>query len=178
MSGSAVATDPTRTGGSGARQQVGELIFADAALFEEVEPRYEDSTLLRYVAHSLDCARSRRNTNKATDRRREVNRSNEAEGARWLQARRNGQGNEALGRRMHGDAGAKNRYAIRRVRSVGPRRGGRDHAEGSAVTPRFMCDLYSIATSQAAIAALFRVMNRYVGNLASMPACSPTIPAP
>jgi hypothetical protein len=121
-----------------------------------VEPRYEDSTLLRYVAHSLDCARSRRNTNKATDRRREVNRSNEAEGARWLQARRNGQGNEALGRRMHGDAGAKNRYAIRRVRSVGPRRGGRDHAEGSAVTLQFMCNLYSIITNQEAIRALYR----------------------
>jgi hypothetical protein len=29
-----------------------------------------------------------------------------------------------------------------------------------------MCNLYSITTNQAAIAALFRVINRYVGNLA------------
>ncbi len=28
-----------------------------------------------------------------------------------------------------------------------------------------MCNLYSITTNQAAIAALFRVMNRYVGNV-------------
>jgi hypothetical protein len=32
-----------------------------------------------------------------------------------------------------------------------------------------MCNLYSITTNQAAIIALFRVMNRYVGNLPSMP---------
>src|SRR4051794_34523712 len=88
----------------------------------------------RYVVYSRNCARSRRNTNKAADRRREAVRSDEAEGDRRLQARRNGQGNEALGGRMHCDAGAKNRYAIRRVRSVGPRRGGRGDAEGSAVT--------------------------------------------
>ena len=34
-----------------------------------------------------------------------------------------------------------------------------------------MCNLYSITTNQAAIIALFRVVNRYVGNLAPMPAC-------
>jgi hypothetical protein len=86
-----------------------------------MEQRHEDGALLRYVAHSHDYARSRRTTSKATDRQREAVRSDDAEGARWLQARRNGQGNEALGRRMHGDAGAKNRYAIRRVESdVGP----------------------------------------------------------
>ena len=91
------------------------------ALFEEVGPRYEDSALLRYVAHSHDCARSRRNTNKATDRQREADRSNEAEGARWLQARWNGQRDEALGGRMRSRAGTKNRYASRRVESdVGP----------------------------------------------------------
>jgi hypothetical protein len=28
-----------------------------------------------------------------------------------------------------------------------------------------MCNLYSITTNQAAIAALFRVINQYVGNL-------------
>ena len=31
-----------------------------------------------------------------------------------------------------------------------------------------MCNLYSITTNQAAIIALFRVVNRYVGNLASL----------
>jgi hypothetical protein len=31
-----------------------------------------------------------------------------------------------------------------------------------------MCNLYSITTNQAAIIALFRVINRYVGNLASI----------
>jgi hypothetical protein len=30
---------------------------------------------------------------------------------------------------------------------------------------RGMCNLYSITTNQAAIIALFRIMNRYVGNL-------------
>ena len=39
-----------------------------------------------------------------------------------------------------------------------------------------MCNLYSITTNQAAIAALFRVVNRYVGNLAPMPGvCFSTI---
>jgi len=31
-----------------------------------------------------------------------------------------------------------------------------------------MCNLYNITTNQAAIIALFRVVNRYVGNLAPM----------
>jgi hypothetical protein len=31
-----------------------------------------------------------------------------------------------------------------------------------------VCDLYSITKNQAAIVALFRVMNRYVGNLPPM----------
>ena len=31
-----------------------------------------------------------------------------------------------------------------------------------------MCNLYSITTSQTAIIALFRVINRYVGNLPPM----------
>jgi hypothetical protein len=39
-----------------------------------------------------------------------------------------------------------------------------------------MCNLYSITTNQAAIAALFRVMNRYVGNLAPMPGVFPDYP--
>jgi putative SOS response-associated peptidase YedK len=41
-----------------------------------------------------------------------------------------------------------------------------------------VCNLYSITTNQAAIAALFRVVNRYVGNLAPMPGVFPDSPAP
>src|SRR6478672_11655712 len=41
-----------------------------------------------------------------------------------------------------------------------------------------MCNLYSITTNQAAIAALFRVVNRYVGNLAPMPGVFPDYSAP
>jgi hypothetical protein len=41
-----------------------------------------------------------------------------------------------------------------------------------------MCNLYSITTNQAAIAALFRVVNRYVGSLPSMPGYSLTIQPP
>jgi putative SOS response-associated peptidase YedK len=41
-----------------------------------------------------------------------------------------------------------------------------------------MCNLCSITTNQAAIAALFRVVNRYVGNLAPMPGVFPDYPAP
>jgi putative SOS response-associated peptidase YedK len=41
-----------------------------------------------------------------------------------------------------------------------------------------MCNLYSITTNQAAIIALFRVVNRYVGNLAPMTGVFPDYPAP
>lgn len=41
-----------------------------------------------------------------------------------------------------------------------------------------MCNLYSITTNQAAISALFRVVNRYVGNLAQMPGVFPDYRAP
>ena len=41
-----------------------------------------------------------------------------------------------------------------------------------------MCNLYSITTNQAAIVALFRVVNRYVGNLAPMPGVFPDYRAP
>ena len=41
-----------------------------------------------------------------------------------------------------------------------------------------MCNLYSITTNQAAITALFRVMNRYVGNLPPMTGVFPDYPAP
>src|SRR3954453_10339360 len=41
-----------------------------------------------------------------------------------------------------------------------------------------MCNLYSITTNQAAIIALFRVLNRYVGNLAPIPGVFPDYKAP
>src|ERR1700719_1579937 len=41
-----------------------------------------------------------------------------------------------------------------------------------------MCNLSSITTNQAAIIALFRVVNRYVGNLAPMPGVFPDYKAP
>jgi len=41
-----------------------------------------------------------------------------------------------------------------------------------------MCNPYSITANQAAISALFRVINRYVGNLAPMPGVFPDYPAP
>lgn len=41
-----------------------------------------------------------------------------------------------------------------------------------------MCNLYSITTNQAAISALFRVVNQYVGNLAQMPGVFPDYKAP
>ena len=41
-----------------------------------------------------------------------------------------------------------------------------------------MCNLYSITTNQQAIAALFRRMNRYVGNLPPMTGVFPDYPAP
>jgi putative SOS response-associated peptidase YedK len=41
-----------------------------------------------------------------------------------------------------------------------------------------MCNLYSITTNQAAIIALFRVINRYVGNLQPLPSVFPDYPAP
>ena len=39
-----------------------------------------------------------------------------------------------------------------------------------------MCNLYPITTNQAAIIALFRVINRYVGNLPPMPDDFPDYP--
>lgn len=41
-----------------------------------------------------------------------------------------------------------------------------------------MCNLYSITTNRAAIAALFRVTARYVGNLPPMPGVFPDYLAP
>jgi len=48
-----------------------------------------------------------------------------------------------------------------------------DHTKASS-----MCNLYSITTNQEAILRLFRVVNRYVGNLAPMPGVFPDYPAP
>ena len=41
-----------------------------------------------------------------------------------------------------------------------------------------MCNLYSITTNQAAIIALFLVINRYVGNLPPMPGVFPDFAVP
>jgi hypothetical protein len=41
-----------------------------------------------------------------------------------------------------------------------------------------MCNLYSITTNQTAIIALFRVINRYIGNLAPMLGVFPDHPVP
>ena len=41
-----------------------------------------------------------------------------------------------------------------------------------------VCNLYSVTTNQFAIIALFRVINRYVGNLPPMPGVFPDYPAP
>jgi hypothetical protein len=41
-----------------------------------------------------------------------------------------------------------------------------------------MCNLYSITTNQQAIIDLFRVINRYVGNLPPIPGVFPDYPAP
>jgi hypothetical protein len=41
-----------------------------------------------------------------------------------------------------------------------------------------MCNLYPNTTNQVAIAALFRVVNPYIGNLLPMPGVLPIIPRP
>ena len=48
----------------------------------------------------------------------------------------------------------------------------------AALKVQSMCNLYSITTNQAATTALFRVLNRYVGNLPPMPGVFPDYPAP
>jgi predicted phage gp36 major capsid-like protein len=67
----------------------------------EMERRHE-SDFIGYVLRFHRCTRSRRGTGKATDRWREAARSSEAERARWLQVCRDGQGDQALGGRLHG----------------------------------------------------------------------------
>lgn len=51
-------------------------------------------------------------------------------------------------------------------------------AERPAYASTTMCNLYSITTNQAAIINLFRVINRYVGNLAPTPDVFPDYSAP
>jgi putative SOS response-associated peptidase YedK len=41
-----------------------------------------------------------------------------------------------------------------------------------------MCNLHSITTNQDAIQRLFRMVDRYVGNLQPMPGVFPDYPAP
>jgi hypothetical protein len=61
--------------------------------------------------------------------------------------------------------------SVAKIARFGTRRPG--HTEASS-----MCNLYSITTNQAAMSALFRVINRYVGNLPPMPGVYPDYPAP
>ena len=56
--------------------------------------------------------------------------------------------------------------------------GSMDHGQTNWRSASAMCNLYSITTNQAAIIALFRKVNRYVGNLAPMPGVFPDYPAP
>jgi hypothetical protein len=60
------------------------------------------------------------------------------------------------------------------------RAGGRPAETTRTLIPKVpsTCNLYSITTNQAAIAALFRVANPYVGNLHPMPGVFPDYPAP
>ena len=44
-----------------------------------------------------------------------------------------------------------------------------DHGQTTWRSASAICNLYSITTNQAAIIALVRVINRYVGNLPPMP---------
>jgi hypothetical protein len=60
-------------------------------------------------------------------------------------------------------------YYLRKLSSAG-KHGPRPTNWRSASA---MCNLYSITTNQAAIIALFRVINRYVGNLPPMPGVFP-----
>ena len=53
-----------------------------------------------------------------------------------------------------------------------------DHVQTNWRSASAMCNLYCITTNQAAIIALFRMVNRYVGNLAPMPGVFPDYPAP
>jgi hypothetical protein len=50
-------------------------------------------------------------------------------------------------------------------------------SKNETVPNRVVCAIYSITTNQAAIIAPFRVVNRYVGNLAPMPGVFPDYPA-
>ena len=74
--------------------------------------RRHESHFVGFDLPSHGCPRARRVTGKATDRWREAARSSEAERARWLQIRRDGKGDQALGWRLHG-VGAESHHACR-----------------------------------------------------------------
>jgi hypothetical protein len=67
----------------------------------EMERRHE-SHFDRFDPPSYSNPRSKYGPREATFGWREAHRSREAERARWLQVRRNGQGDKALGGRLHG----------------------------------------------------------------------------
>src|SRR5262249_31614332 len=82
---------------------------------------------------------------------------------------------------MRSDFGADEHYV--RHGNPPPRQGchknkNRTKSKPLALAGPRMCNLYSITTNQAAIIALFRVINRYVGNLPPMPGVFPDYPAP
>jgi hypothetical protein len=77
----------------------------------EMERRHE-SRFIGYVLRFHRCTRSRRGTDKATDRRREAHSSSDAERVRRLQVRRDRKGDQALGGRLHG-VRAENNHACR-----------------------------------------------------------------
>ena len=88
------------------------IIARTATRVEKMERRHE-SHLDRFDPPSYSYPRSKYGPRKATDRWREARRSSEAERARLVQVRRNGQGDKALGWRLHG-VRAKNHPACRR----------------------------------------------------------------
>jgi putative SOS response-associated peptidase YedK len=67
-------------------------------------------------------------------------------------------------------------HGVRPARRRHPRR--RSARQEWEPTLSRMCNLYSITTNQESIRALFRRMNRYVGNLEPMPGVFPDYPAP
>jgi hypothetical protein len=82
-------------------------------LRREMERRHESHFVDRFDPPSRSYPCSRCDTREATDRWRKAARSSEAKCVRWLQVRRDGKGDQALGGRLHG-VRAKNHHACRR----------------------------------------------------------------
>jgi len=76
-------------------------ICANGKQSREMERRHENH-FDRFDPPSYGYPRSKYGPRKATDRWRKAARSSEAERARWVQVRWNGQGDKALGWRLHG----------------------------------------------------------------------------